>query len=255
VAPEAITDQRSLVTETVIDIPAGHAVCLTLTNHPDLTALARLPPDTLDALLIHLDEGEEIDFTPVLHLTSLTNLQIWGRPLPADVVLGQLTQLTRLRHLEIPDDSLTTAELDALRTALPQTVINDEWISPALRPLLPVDEPVTAHLGARRHGPDHTTVYLTLLIDSDLCVHAPGSDDGLPLALALPHDSPWQPLNSPVFPATDDGLLTGTTLIAWDLTGSAHQVELTVLAQACEEDNATCQPPTTLTATCDVPQS
>ncbi|WP_406352943.1 thioredoxin family protein [Streptomyces sp. NBC_00658] len=134
--------QAGVLNETVVEVPVGHTVSLTFTENLDFTPLTGLAPDALDSLLIDVGEGRDVDLTPVLRLTGLTDLRIWGETLPAGT-LDQLAAMTGLRNLEIPDEALTQAGLDALHASLPFTVINSEWIDPSLRARLPV--PTTAH--------------------------------------------------------------------------------------------------------------
>ena len=253
-----ITAQAGLTTETVIDVSPGHTTALTITTDSGagLERLAALAPDALDSLNVSgkgqdaTGEGE-LDIAPLLHLIALENLSIDAGGIAPDA-LGNLARLRRLKTLDIPDDTLSRTDLEELQTALPHTVINDEWVSPSLRALLPAHEPVAFELIAHRHSPGRVTVYLTLLLAPGYHLHSPGHDAAHPVTLILTDNDAWHPVNPPVFPATHDGLLTGSTLIAWDLAGAATEVELAVTIQACDEEDDTCLPPTTHVTSCGI---
>ncbi|WP_405542538.1 thioredoxin domain-containing protein [Streptomyces phaeochromogenes] len=251
-----ITAQPGWTGERVIATPAEHTTSLTLVKGDDLALLGALDTDALDTLYIRSRHGDDRALTNLLHLTGLKHLHYWtDRLTPADRML--LGQLTHLQTLDIPHTALSAADVQALRSALIGTVINCSWISPALRSRLPADDeltpvPVIAELTARRYSPEHTTAYLTLRIDDTCHVYSAGVEEDIPVAVALPADSPWQLTATPVFPATDDGVLTGTTLIAIDLAGSAPYLELHVQFQAWDDSEGTCLPITDLMVTCAV---
>ncbi|MCX5601194.1 thioredoxin family protein [Streptomyces phaeochromogenes] len=251
-----ITTQPGWTGEKVIATSAEHTASLTLVRGDDLDLLGALDADALETLYIRRRQGDDRSLTNLLHLTGLKHLHYWtDRLTPADRML--LGQLTHLHTLDIPHSALSGTDVQALRDALAGTVINCSWISPALRHRLRADDrsmsvPVVAELSARRYGPEHTTAYLTLRIDDTCHVYSASVEEDIPVAITLPADSPWQLSTTPVFPATDDGVLTGTTLIAIDLAGSAPYLELHVQFQAWDDSDGTCLPITDLLVTCTV---
>ncbi|MFI9504168.1 thioredoxin family protein [Nocardia sp. NPDC052566] len=255
-------------TTTVLDLPAGARLILR-GQDANLDALTDLAPDAVNTLMIARTPMRANEIDKLLHLTGLGALYLFDTGIDAEGI-ARLTGLTALRHLEIRNNPQTgepadPAALTTLRLALPHTTINGTWARPDLIALLPQpgtdDEPaapevapeetppVTVALRARRHTPDRATAYLTLHIADGYHLNAPGTDNGLPITIDTAPDTGWH-IDESTYPATEDAHLTGTTLIAVDLTGAAADLTLNIRLQACRDD--TCFTPTTHTAHCAV---
>ncbi|MCX5239052.1 thioredoxin domain-containing protein [Streptomyces prunicolor] len=132
-----ITAQPGQVTETVIDVPAGHTITLRLGDATHVDALSALSPDSLDNL--HLSSEGKLDLRPVLHLTGLNNFRLFADALAAEH-FHALEHFTRLTNLVVcTDEPLNRDGMNMLREALPQTVINGAWMRADLRSALPAD--------------------------------------------------------------------------------------------------------------------
>ncbi|WP_405542525.1 hypothetical protein OG478_12615 [Streptomyces phaeochromogenes] len=224
-----ISAQPGKTAETVISVGTGHTVSLDI-DTPDiaLDALSGLSPDALDALSIDIDD--ERDLSRLVHLTGLKTLDLYGCESPS------------------------RDGLNMLRSALPFTIINNEWIHPTLRSALPTqDQPVRAQLEVRRHSPQHVTAYLSVLIAPGYQIRLPSDDDSLSISVMDP--SSWEPVGAPIFPAAGGNAMTGTPLIVWLLEGESQRLELVVRCQVRDEAGRAYLPPTTLHVGCDVTRS
>ncbi|WP_369637391.1 thioredoxin family protein [Nocardia sp. JMUB6875] len=259
-----VPDDAAAAGELVIATAAGQEIGLTI-GDADITGLSRLAPDTFDALTLMGITLRDGDLDHIVHLTGLTRLAIYGSDL-SPTGIARLGELTALRALDIEGDPDSgphpdPVAIDGLRTALPHARINGTWVSPAFRALVPSSagietdspaaEPVTAVLHARRYAPRRVAAYLTLRIAPDYYVHVPGSDTGSPLTIAVPAQSPWRIRETPVFPSTEDGRLTGTVLVAIDLDGRSPILTLDLRVQACQDDR--CLAPVQLSVSCAAP--
>lgn len=110
--------------------------------------------------------------------------------------------------------------------------------------------PVTFGLAAERR-PDGLVAHLEVTVAPGYHVYAPTTEEGIPLSIQLPEESPFRMKSPTKFPESPDGHLNGRFNVELPLEGKGDQLELVVAYQACESQ--ICLMPTTETLHCRVP--
>lgn len=258
-------DADAAAGDTVVDLPPGARLSLMIARG-NTGMLAELAPDALDSLTLFDTPVTAADAAVLARLTGLSDLTLLDTGIDADGI-GHLTRLTGLQQVSIesttPDQSAPPdgAAIESLRLALPHARVNGlrgradltELVRAAAQPTAQApavdgqggSEVITTVLRARRRAPDRITAYLTLGIGDGYHLSAPDADAEHPLTISTDPESGWT-ITEIVAPATGQGHLTGTTLLALELTGTADELTLHVRAQPCRIDS--CLPPTTLHA-------
>ncbi|MFJ4654105.1 hypothetical protein ACIP5Y_22800 [Nocardia sp. NPDC088792] len=222
-------DSGSAAGDAVVDLPAGARLSLMIARG-NTDVLAAVAPDALDSLLLFDTPVSAPDVATIAQLTGLSALMLFDTGIGADAI-AQLSQLTGLQQLSIesmnPDGGTP-----------PDAAVGAE-----------ASEAITTVLQAERRARDRVSAYLTVRIGDGYHLYAPDAAAEQPLTISTDTESGWE-ITKVVAPATSDGHLTGTTLLAIELTGTANALTLHLRAQACRPDS--CLPPTTLHAHTEV---
>ncbi|MFI1919204.1 thioredoxin family protein [Nocardia sp. NPDC020380] len=257
-------DPDAATGDAVVDLPAGARLSLMIARG-NAGVLAGFAPDAFDSLTLFDTPVTAADAAVLGRLTGLTAVTLFDTGIDADGI-GQLARLTGLQQVSVESTksdenaSPDAAAVESLRIALPHARVNGLRGRPDLAELVraaeqatvdapefdgqvEVSETIAIVLRARRRTPDRVTAYLTVAISDGYHLYAPDAEAQYPLAISTDPESGWT-ITEIVAPVTDDGQLTGTTLLAIELIGGGDELTLHVRAQACRPDS--CLAPTEL---------
>jgi len=181
------------------EVPADHFVEVAIT---DRTGDTEISLDMLRGGESHINRLHVVGLVGAGQLTALArfdHLTVLDLRIPTQLNTDELEVLgsmTSLRLLLIPSEVAGDNGLQQLRKALPNCVVNRQWVSPgAMTKVGPLPhrhwatEEESALTGYLRVGDGHTT--FTLKIPEDGHAYGPGATDGRPLTLrSLAHNEP-----------------------------------------------------------------